>query len=123
MCFERRSTIVNTLTGVGLAEVLQGASVVVDVSNSPSFEDKAVMEFFSHIHAQPSRVRGSSRCEALRRAVRGGNRAYTRESLPPSEERSGNANQGKTASARPDYALLHAREVSGSNDSERIRIA
>lgn len=37
---------VNTLTGEGLAEVLQGASVVVDVSNSPSFEDAAVMEFF-----------------------------------------------------------------------------
>src|SRR5918992_3276571 len=38
---------VNTLTGQGLAEVLQGASVVVDVSNSPSFEDAAVMEFFT----------------------------------------------------------------------------
>lgn len=37
---------VNTLTGEGLAEVLQGASVVVDLSNSPSFEDAAVMEFF-----------------------------------------------------------------------------
>jgi len=38
---------VNTLTGEGLAEVLVGASVVVDVSNSPSWEDKAVMEFFT----------------------------------------------------------------------------
>src|SRR6059058_4690790 len=37
---------VNTLTGEGLAEVLAGASVIVDVSNSPSFEDAAVMEFF-----------------------------------------------------------------------------
>ncbi|MFI8815959.1 MULTISPECIES: SDR family oxidoreductase [unclassified Streptomyces] len=40
------STGVNTLTGEGLAEVLKGAQVVVDVSNSPSFEDDAVMEFF-----------------------------------------------------------------------------
>jgi uncharacterized protein YbjT (DUF2867 family) len=40
-------TGVNTLTGDGLAQVLQGASVVVDVSNSPSFEEKAVMEFFT----------------------------------------------------------------------------
>src|SRR5690349_14525099 len=40
------STGVNTLTGEGLAEVLEGASVVVDVSNSPSFEDEAVMDFF-----------------------------------------------------------------------------
>ncbi len=37
---------VNTITGEGLAEVLEGASVVVDVSNSPSFDDAAVMEFF-----------------------------------------------------------------------------
>src|SRR5246127_859265 len=37
---------VNTLTGEGLAEVLGGASVVVDVSNSPSWEDSAVMNFF-----------------------------------------------------------------------------
>ena len=37
---------VNTLTAEGLAEVLEGASVVVDVSNSPSFEDAPVMEFF-----------------------------------------------------------------------------
>lgn len=37
---------VNTVTGEGLAEVLAGAQVVVDVANSPSFEDKAVMEFF-----------------------------------------------------------------------------
>ena len=40
-------TGVNTLTGEGLAEALQGASVVVDVSNSPSFEDTAVMAFFT----------------------------------------------------------------------------
>jgi uncharacterized protein YbjT (DUF2867 family) len=40
-------TGVNTLTGEGLAEVLQGASVVVDVSNSPSFEEAAVMDFFA----------------------------------------------------------------------------
>jgi uncharacterized protein YbjT (DUF2867 family) len=37
---------VNTLTGEGLAEVLKGASVMVDVSNSPSWEDAAVMNFF-----------------------------------------------------------------------------
>jgi len=38
---------VNTLTGEGVAEVLEGAEVVIDVSNSPSFEDEAVMEFFT----------------------------------------------------------------------------
>jgi uncharacterized protein YbjT (DUF2867 family) len=37
---------VNSVTGEGLAEALKGASVVVDVSNAPSWEDSAVMEFF-----------------------------------------------------------------------------
>jgi uncharacterized protein YbjT (DUF2867 family) len=37
---------VDTLTGEGLAEALEGAAVVVDVSNSPSFEEAAVLEFF-----------------------------------------------------------------------------
>jgi uncharacterized protein YbjT (DUF2867 family) len=40
------SSGVNTLTGEGLAEVLKGAGAVVDVSNSPSWEDAAVLEFF-----------------------------------------------------------------------------
>ena len=39
-------TGVDALTGEGLAEALDGADVVVDVSNSPSFEDAAVLEFF-----------------------------------------------------------------------------
>ena len=38
---------VNTLTGEGLAEVLKGASVVVDVSNSPSFDEDVAMNFFN----------------------------------------------------------------------------
>ena len=41
------STGVNTITGEGLAAALDGADVVIDVSNSPSFEDQAVMEFFT----------------------------------------------------------------------------
>jgi uncharacterized protein YbjT (DUF2867 family) len=41
-----RASGVNTLTGEGLAEALAGAQVVVDVANSPSWEDKAVLEFF-----------------------------------------------------------------------------
>jgi uncharacterized protein YbjT (DUF2867 family) len=39
-------TGVNTLTGEGLTEVLDGADVVIDVSNSPSFEEAAALEFF-----------------------------------------------------------------------------
>src|SRR4029453_257617 len=40
-------TGVNTVTGEGLGDVLSGAQVVVDVSNSPSFEDKAALDFFT----------------------------------------------------------------------------
>jgi uncharacterized protein YbjT (DUF2867 family) len=41
------NTGVNTMTGEGLAEALEDTDVVVDVANSPSFEDKAVLEFFT----------------------------------------------------------------------------
>jgi uncharacterized protein YbjT (DUF2867 family) len=40
------SSGVNTITGEGLSQALAGAQVVVDVTNSPSWEDKAVLEFF-----------------------------------------------------------------------------
>ena len=40
------NTGVNTITGEGLKDVLTGAQVVIDLANSPSFEEKAVMEFF-----------------------------------------------------------------------------
>src|ERR1700743_910363 len=37
---------INTITGEGLKEAIAGAEVVIDLANSPSFEDKAVLEFF-----------------------------------------------------------------------------
>src|SRR5499433_40573 len=37
---------VNTITGEGLKQAMAGAQVVIDLANSPSFEDKAVLEFF-----------------------------------------------------------------------------
>jgi len=37
---------INTITGEGLKEAIAGAQVVIDLANSPSFEDKAVLEFF-----------------------------------------------------------------------------
>jgi uncharacterized protein YbjT (DUF2867 family) len=40
------NTGVNTITGAGLKEALAGTQVVIDLANSPSFEDKAVLEFF-----------------------------------------------------------------------------
>ena len=40
------ATGINTITGEGLAEAMKGTDVVIDLANSPSFEDKAVLEFF-----------------------------------------------------------------------------
>src|SRR5215470_540565 len=37
---------VNTITGEGVKEAVAGAQVVIDLANSPSFEDEAVLEFF-----------------------------------------------------------------------------
>src|SRR6516164_4490116 len=50
------NTGVNTITGEGVKEVLTGAQVVIDLANSPSFEDKAVLEFFetSERHLLPA---------------------------------------------------------------------
>ena len=39
-------TGVNSITGEGLQEAMDGTQVVIDLANSPSFEDKAVLEFF-----------------------------------------------------------------------------
>ena len=70
-------TGVNTMTGQGLAEALQGASVVVDVSNSPSFEDAAVHGVLHDVDAQPPRTRRQPRRGASRRVVGRGNRALS----------------------------------------------
>lgn len=62
------NTGVNTLTGEGLADVLQGASVVVDVSNSPSFEEEAATKFFdtaTHNLLQYERAAGVTHHVAL----------------------------------------------------------
>src|SRR6185437_17000955 len=54
---------VNTLTGEGLKEALAGAAAVVDLANSPSFEDKAVMDFFgtSEGHLLPAETEAGVR--------------------------------------------------------------
>jgi uncharacterized protein YbjT (DUF2867 family) len=46
VCAASPNTGVNTITGEGLKEAMSGTDVVIDLSNSPSFESKAVLEFF-----------------------------------------------------------------------------
>ena len=60
---------INTITGEGLAEAMDGASVVVDVSNSPNFEYQTALEFFETVDPQPAGRRSGRRHRAPRRAV------------------------------------------------------
>ncbi len=52
-----RATGVDVLTGEGLADAMADADVLVDVTNSPSFEDGPVMDFFTTSTSQPDRAR------------------------------------------------------------------
>jgi uncharacterized protein YbjT (DUF2867 family) len=99
-------TGVNTLTGAGLAEVLQGASVVVDVSNSPSFEEKAVMEFFT-----------TSTRNLLKYAAAAGVRHYVALSVVGTERipdspylRAKNAQETLIKAAGIPYSIVHATQ-------------
>jgi uncharacterized protein YbjT (DUF2867 family) len=99
-------TGVNTLTGEGLAEALQGASVVVDVSNSPSFEDTAVMEFFT-----------TSTRNLLEYAAAAGVRHYVALSVVGTERipdspylRAKNAQETLIKSAGIPYSIVHATQ-------------
>src|SRR6476619_1055561 len=99
-------TGVNTLTGEGLAEVLQGASVVVDVSNSPSFEEAAVMKFFT-----------TSTGNLLRSAAAAGVRHYVALSVVGTERipdspylRAKNAQETLIKSAGLPYTIVHATQ-------------
>ena len=100
------ATGVNTLTGEGLAEVLQGASVVVDVSNSPSFEDTAVMEFFT-----------TSTRNLLMQAAAAGVRHYVALSVVGTERipdspylRAKNAQETLIKGAGIPYSIVHATQ-------------
>ena len=99
-------TGVNTLTGQGLAEVLQGASVVVDVSNSPSFEESAVMKFFT-----------TSTRNLLQAAAAAGVTHYVALSvvgtgrIPDSPYlRAKNAQEMLITNARIPYSIVHATQ-------------
>ena len=63
------NTGVDIITGKGLAEALAGAEVVVDVSNSPSFEEKAATDFFQTADQVPDGI-GLSRQKSVARAAR-----------------------------------------------------
>jgi uncharacterized protein YbjT (DUF2867 family) len=99
-------TGVNTLTGQGLEEVLQRATVVVDVSNSPSFEEMAVMNFFT-----------TSTRNLLRYAATAGVRHYVALSVVGTERipdspylRAKNAQESLITSGGIPYSIVHATQ-------------
>jgi uncharacterized protein YbjT (DUF2867 family) len=99
-------TGVNTLTGQGLAETLQGASVVVDVSNSPSFDAAAVMDFFT-----------TSTRNLLQYAGAAGVRHYVALSVVGAERipdspylRAKNAQETLIKSGAIPYSIVHATQ-------------
>jgi uncharacterized protein YbjT (DUF2867 family) len=99
-------TGVNTLTGQGLAGALQGASVVVDVSNSPSFEEAAVMAFFT-----------TSTRNLLNYAVQAGVKHYVALSVVGTERipdspylRAKNAQEMLIKGGGLPYSIVHATQ-------------
>jgi uncharacterized protein YbjT (DUF2867 family) len=100
------NTGVNTLSGEGLAGALQGASVVVAVSNSPSFEETAVMEFFT-----------TSTRNVLTYAAAAGVRHYVALSVVGTERisdspylRAKNAQETLIKGAGIPYSIVHATQ-------------
>ena len=99
-------TGVNTLTGVGVADALHGASVVVDVSNSPSFEERAVMDFFT-----------TSTRNILEHATAAGVGHYVALSVVGTERisdspylRAKNAQEALIKSSGIPYSIVHATQ-------------
>lgn len=121
------NTGVNTLTGEGLDAALEAASVVVDVANSPSFEDAAVMEFFQ-----------TSTRNVLAAALRAGVAHYVALSVVGTERlpssgyfRAKVAQEQLIASSAIPYTLVHATQffefldaiAQSSTDGDTVRIA
>jgi uncharacterized protein YbjT (DUF2867 family) len=118
---------VDTLTGIGLAEALKGARVVVDVSNSPSFEDRAVLTFFetSCRHLLPAEAAAGVRHHVALSVV-GADRmpdsGYMRAKI---------AQEKLVKAAKVPYTILRAtqffefigRIADGSTDGNTVRLA
>ncbi|MFD2348534.1 NAD-dependent epimerase/dehydratase family protein [Nonomuraea ferruginea] len=105
------STGVNALTGEGLAEVLEGASVVVDVSKSSSFEESAVREFFDTSTRNLLAAEAEARRRTPRRPVDRGRGPAAQAAVLPGEGRPGEADPGVAdpVLARTRHPVLRVR--------------
>ncbi len=120
-------TGVDILTGEGLTDVLQGAHVVVDVSNSPSFEDTAVMDFFT-----------TATVNLLRAAATAGVQHYVSLSVVGTERlaesgyfRAKIAQEQMIATSGLPYSIVHATQffefvkgiAAAATDGNTVRLA
>jgi len=128
---------VNTLTGEGLAEVLKNASVIVDVSNSPSFEEKAATNFFTtatHNLLQYEQAAGVRHHVAL--SVVGTDRLAQRRSSDAEQTirgyfRAKLAQEKLITESSIPYSIVHATQffeffksiADASSDSKTVRLA
>src|SRR5713101_7820954 len=80
---------VNTITGEGLKEAIAGAQVVIDLANSPSFEDQAVLEFFQTSGRNVLAAEAAAGRSAPYRAIHRRNRPDARQWLFPRQGRPG----------------------------------
>lgn len=121
------STGVDTLTGKGLAAVLEGADVVVDVSNSPSFEDAAVLEFFER--STSNLLAAEARAGVKHHVVLS---VVGTDRLPESVYfRAKLAQERMVAQSSAPYSIVHATQffeflgaiADAATDGDRVRLA
>ena len=117
---------VNTLTGDGVAEVLTGAEVVVDVSNSPSFEDAAVMDFF---RTSTTTLLAAESAAGVRHHV--ALSVVGTDRLPESGFRAKVAQETLIKQSSVPYSIVHATQffefvtsiANAASDGEAVRLA
>ena len=115
------STGVNTVTGEGLSDVLAGASVVVDVSNSPSFRRRGD-RVLPQVDHEPAHRRGRCRCRPPCRAVGGRHRSLgPAERVLPGEAGAGEAHQRRARFRTPSCTRRSSSSSSTSSPTPRPR--
>ena len=87
------STGVNSLTGEGLEKVLTQANVIVDVTNSPSFEDNAVLDFFRRSTGHLLSAAAAAGVSHLHRTIGSWFGSHPRQWVPACKTRRGRADR------------------------------
>ena len=121
-----RDSGADVITGEGLADALAGADVLVDVVNSPSFEDDPVLEVLHHVHHEPGGRREGCRCRPLRGAVDRRRRRAARQRIHAGQGRSGEADHRVRPAllhrARDAVRRIHDAIVASATEGTTVRV-